>query len=343
MQEVVLDKQIRLLDCPGIVFDDSDGEGTLLRNCLDPDALDDPESAVGAILKRCSTEQLMTHYSLPRFPKGDISAFLGLVARRRGKVMKGGLPDKAAAARQVLRDWNSGKVKYFTKPPADTAHLIPGGAAIVSQFSQAFDPTQMPSGSTTTMDDDDVFMNLPNKDPTTFLSVHSVDMPTGNAAESLLASDDDDDDDASGAMGSDNDEEEEEERVPALIRRPDPLAEDKAANPGMMNDMRRANKVREEAVHVTTTVLAHLFPSARVGEVKEEQEGCASRQERRSHLDGRRGVRLGERARPRLRLVSIQPSASVLYERERGALACFRRAIALGTGEASWATAVCAA
>lgn len=31
MQEVQLDKHIRLLDCPGIVFDDSDGSSTLLR------------------------------------------------------------------------------------------------------------------------------------------------------------------------------------------------------------------------------------------------------------------------------------------------------------------------
>ena len=55
------------------------------------------------------------------------------------------MPDKAAAARQVLRDWTAGRVPYFSAPPADDAHLQPfaGAAAVVASFGAAFDPAQL--------------------------------------------------------------------------------------------------------------------------------------------------------------------------------------------------------
>lgn len=51
----------------------------------------------------------MALYALPHFERGDAETFLSLVSRRLGKVKRGGIPDKAAAARAVLRDWNSGE------------------------------------------------------------------------------------------------------------------------------------------------------------------------------------------------------------------------------------------
>lgn len=51
--------QVKLLDCPGIVFDDSDAGATLLRNCVNAEAMEDPTPAVAAVLKRCQVAQLM--------------------------------------------------------------------------------------------------------------------------------------------------------------------------------------------------------------------------------------------------------------------------------------------
>ncbi|CAM9482545.1 unnamed protein product [Sphacelaria rigidula] len=59
MQEIHLDKTVKLLDCPGIVFDDSDAGATLLRNCVNAEAMEDPTPAVAAVLKRCQVAQLM--------------------------------------------------------------------------------------------------------------------------------------------------------------------------------------------------------------------------------------------------------------------------------------------
>lgn len=40
-------------------------------------------------------------------------SFLSLVAKKLGKLKKGGVPDFIQAAKVVLRDWNTGRVSNF--------------------------------------------------------------------------------------------------------------------------------------------------------------------------------------------------------------------------------------
>ena len=69
----------------------------------------------------------------------DCSEFLALVAARMGKLKRGGIPDREKAARILLGDWNSGKIKYFTHPPEQERPIESNlGAEIVSQFAQEF-------------------------------------------------------------------------------------------------------------------------------------------------------------------------------------------------------------
>ena len=70
---------------------------------------------VDAILQRCRSNQLLALYKIPSFE--TTHDFLALVARKQGKLQKGGIPDYEAAARVVLHDWNSGRIKYYTVPP----------------------------------------------------------------------------------------------------------------------------------------------------------------------------------------------------------------------------------
>ena len=192
MQEVVLDKSLRLIDSPGVVFDDVSGESqsgghALLRNCVDADSVEDPIPAVQGLLERCSPESLMMTYSIPAFPKGDVMAFLAMVAKRSGRVIKGGIPDKVSAARTVIRDWNGGKIPYYTMPPAsdekgkDTSHKA--DAVIVKAFGDAFDVNQV---------DEEVLKGLP-EDGMDFVklepSVPSDTKPSGDAARFLTGED----------------------------------------------------------------------------------------------------------------------------------------------------------
>ncbi|KAL6060062.1 nuclear GTP-binding protein nug1 [Balamuthia mandrillaris] len=140
MQEIHLDKNIKLLDCPGIVFASAEGDSAtsaelVLRNCVRVEQLEDPISPVEALLRRVAAPQLMELYKIPAY--SEWREFLSHMARKRGKLGKGGVPDYEAAARIVLQDWNAGKITFFTEPPSrEEVHL---GATIVSSWGKELD------------------------------------------------------------------------------------------------------------------------------------------------------------------------------------------------------------
>ena len=216
MQEVVLDKNIRLIDSPGVVFDDTDkvnGAETMLRNCVDADSIEDPIPAIEALLKRCSTESLMMTYSIPAFPKNDAMIFLAMVAKRNGRVLKGGIPDKVMAARGVLKDWNSGKIPFYTRPPTDEEYNsnnqlnLQNDAKIVSGFGDAFDVSQM---------DNEVINSLEEKDEMDFVQMEPVfelrreEAAASKAVEYLTRESNDESDEEMDDEYEDEDDEEEE-------------------------------------------------------------------------------------------------------------------------------------
>jgi len=173
-QEVVLDKNVRLLDAPGVVFDDSGSSGgdhyCLLRNCVDVDAVEDPLPTVQALLSRCTRESLMMTYAIPAFGTADM--FLAMVAKKLGKLRKGGVPDKVMAARQVLRDWNGGKIAYYTPVPTteeedmDTTDTTEGtNPVILKEFGAEFDVQLMESLGGDKRDELDFVQLIPMKKP----------------------------------------------------------------------------------------------------------------------------------------------------------------------------------
>jgi nuclear GTP-binding protein len=178
MQEVVLDKNVRLVDSPGVVFDDDDsksGAGAILRNSVDADSISDPIPAVEELLSRATMESLMMTYNVPAFPKGDVMTFLSMAARAKGKVLKGGVPDKIMAARLVLKDWNKGKIPYFSSPPAEDSMDDDGesgtnksAAKVVSSFSDEFDVSKIFEAH-----DAELMAGLEEKDEMDFVQVSS--------------------------------------------------------------------------------------------------------------------------------------------------------------------------
>lgn len=152
MQEVILDKNIRLLDSPGVVFADADQGSTVLRNCVNVEEMEDVVSPVEEILNRCPATYLMQLYGIPKFSPQDTIGFLALVARSTGKLKKGGIPHTDAAARGILHDWNNGKIKYYCKPPDMKAkssasriaeEQASGDTMILSSYSDGLDLDNM--------------------------------------------------------------------------------------------------------------------------------------------------------------------------------------------------------
>ncbi|XP_012539890.2 guanine nucleotide-binding protein-like 3 homolog [Monomorium pharaonis] len=139
MQIVQLDSKIKLLDSPGIVFansdENSDDTSVALKNAVRIQALKDPFTPATAILKRVSRQQIMELYNVQDFSTPD--EFFAMKAARMGKYRKGGVPDAVAAARGIIEDWNSGKIRYYTVPPEQPVTHI--SAEIVSQMAKEFD------------------------------------------------------------------------------------------------------------------------------------------------------------------------------------------------------------
>jgi nuclear GTP-binding protein len=104
MQEIKLDKHIKLLDCPGIVMSrDEDSASLALKNCIRIESLDDPTAPIELLLKRCNREQLIVCYKISEYK--DAADFLTQIAKRCGKIKKNGIPDIKKAAQLVLNDW----------------------------------------------------------------------------------------------------------------------------------------------------------------------------------------------------------------------------------------------
>lgn len=127
IQTVQLERGVKIIDSPGVIFDEDDHEGSssqrqkgsvLLRNVVKVEDIEDPIAVVEEILERTEHEVLRKIYNLPQF--SSTLEFLTMHALSSGRLLKGGTPDVLAAARQVLMDWNHQKIPYFSIPP--TAH-----------------------------------------------------------------------------------------------------------------------------------------------------------------------------------------------------------------------------
>ena len=136
LREVKIDNKLKILDSPGIVFPaevssattkKSENEARLiLLNALPPAQISDPVPAVSLLLSRLSEsqtlyEKLLSYYGivgLGPFGKGDITSdFLIQVARKRGRLGKGGVPNINAAAMTVITDWRDGRIQGWVEAP----------------------------------------------------------------------------------------------------------------------------------------------------------------------------------------------------------------------------------
>lgn len=144
LREVKIDNKLKLLDSPGIVFPTSaeaskankseEQARLILLNAVPPKEIADPVPAVTLLLKRLSANEdsmkkLCEVYGLPALinNNGDMTTdFLVQVARKRGRLGKGGVPNMHAAAQTVVTDWRDGRIQGWMDAP--TLQLAKEGA-----------------------------------------------------------------------------------------------------------------------------------------------------------------------------------------------------------------------
>ena len=115
VQEIHLDKNVRLLDCPGVVFSDENADSALLRNVIRVEDLPDPCIPVEIITRKVTKDILRKIYNVEDYK--TTQELLANIARKRGRLLKGGIADVNDAARLVVKDWNAGRIPFHTPCP----------------------------------------------------------------------------------------------------------------------------------------------------------------------------------------------------------------------------------
>ncbi|KAL2006174.1 hypothetical protein VTN00DRAFT_9828 [Thermoascus crustaceus] len=167
LREVKLDSKLKLIDSPGIVFPNAekskkkskkqDEEARLvLLNAIPAKQIEDPIPAVNLLLKRLSASEtlfskMLDVYGLPPLvpsANGDKTTdFLIQVARKRGRLGKGGVPNINSAAMTVITDWRDGRIQGWVEAPVlPVANASAPGAAtsgadtkqIVTEWAKEF-------------------------------------------------------------------------------------------------------------------------------------------------------------------------------------------------------------
>lgn len=138
LREIKIDNKLKILDSPGICFPSENKKRSkveheaelALLNALPAKHIVDPYPAVLMLVKRLAKSDEMTEsfkklYEIPPIPANDADTFtkhfLIHVARKRGRLGKGGIPNLASAGLSVLNDWRDGKILGWVLPNTSAA------------------------------------------------------------------------------------------------------------------------------------------------------------------------------------------------------------------------------
>lgn len=161
LREVKLDNKLKLLDSPGIVFPSSSSSSAIngqapsqaqlaLLSALPPKQITDPIPAISLLLQRPAIlPTLLQTYDIPALlserANGDQTTdFLVQVARKRGRLGKGGVPNLISAAMSVLSDWRDGRIQGWVDAPSveqqerEGVGNVAGEKKVVGEWAREF-------------------------------------------------------------------------------------------------------------------------------------------------------------------------------------------------------------
>lgn len=114
-QYITLMRRIFLIDCPGVVYPSAETDAEkVLKGVVRVELVTEPEDYVETVLKRVRTEYLKKTYRINDWTSS--TDFLEQMAKRSGKLLKGGDPDIRTVAKMILNDFQRGKLPYYVAP-----------------------------------------------------------------------------------------------------------------------------------------------------------------------------------------------------------------------------------
>ena len=82
-------------------------------------------------MKRVKKEYIVKTYGITEWT--DETDFLEQMAKKKGRLLKGGVADTHTVAKMILNDWQRGKIPYFCRPPGTEVRGILGFWSITSE------------------------------------------------------------------------------------------------------------------------------------------------------------------------------------------------------------------
>ena len=115
-------KRIYLIDCPGVVPPNSNDleQDILLRGVVRVENVESPEQYIDGLLAKTKSRHVERTYGVQGWRSSN--EFLEMLARKGGRLLKGGEADQAAVAKMVINDFLRGKLPWFTPPPLPPGH-----------------------------------------------------------------------------------------------------------------------------------------------------------------------------------------------------------------------------
>lgn len=166
-QYITLMRRIYLIDCPGVVPpnpNDSE-EDILLRGVVRVENVQNPEQYIPAILKKVQPRHLERTYGVKSTE--DPNEFLSVLARKKGKLHRGGEPNLDGVAKMVINDFLRGNLPWFTPPPmpaGEESETMELGAGKLGEMSRkrkidetSSEPADAPSKASKGGSDNDEF------------------------------------------------------------------------------------------------------------------------------------------------------------------------------------------
>jgi nuclear GTP-binding protein len=117
-QYITLMKRIYLIDCPGVVppSNNDTEEDILLRGVVRVENVQNPEQYIAGVLKRTQPRHIERTYDVKNY--ADATDFMSILARKGGRLLRGGEADVDGVAKMVINDFLRGKIPWFTPPPS---------------------------------------------------------------------------------------------------------------------------------------------------------------------------------------------------------------------------------
>lgn len=114
-QYITLMKRIFLIDCPGVVYPTAETDTEkVLKGVVRVELVTSPEDYVETVLERVRKEYIAKTYGIVTWT--NHVDFLEQLAKKTGKLLKGGEPDVNTVAKMMLNDWQRGKLPFYVAP-----------------------------------------------------------------------------------------------------------------------------------------------------------------------------------------------------------------------------------